>query len=293
MKVPPPVPRMLVIGATGFLGGWLMRSHDNRFERIAASRIACDVTDPASVRLAFLATRPDVAILAAALADIDRCEREPELARAININGAENVANECARTGVRLLFTSSGAIFDGTADKYHESDSPHPLSLYGKTKAEAEQRIRQIVPGAVIVRLSLALGHSSGGGTNALLDKLEAAFRKGNPVYAPADEFRNAIDVDTLSRWILDLAYARDASGIFHLGASNAMSRYEIVRHLAQAMGYSKDLVVAENSARDSVPIRAPRGRRQLLVPARITEHSSIPVPTCLEAIERCLHVTA
>ncbi|HTB11577.1 MAG TPA: NAD(P)-dependent oxidoreductase [Bryobacteraceae bacterium] len=289
MKVLPPVPRMLVIGATGFLGGSLMRSRDTRFERIAAGRIACDVTDPASVRLAFVESRPDVVILTAALADIDRCEKEPELARAINVHGAENVAKECARLGVRLLFTSSGAIFDGTSEGYHEAHRPSPLSVYGKTKAEAEQRIREIVPDAAIVRLSLALGHSPRGGTNALVDKLEAAFRKGNPVYVPPDEFRNAIDVDTLSRWILDLAHAPNASGIFHLGASNALSRYEIVRHLAQAMGYSTDLVVAQDSALN----RAPRGRRQLLIPARIAEHSGIPVPTCLEAIERCLHVTA
>src|ERR1700679_3528713 len=105
--------RLLVIGAGGFLGGWLMRSRDTRFERIAANRITCDVTNPSSVGSMFADARPEIAVLCAALADIDRCEREPDLARAINITGAQNVAAECARTGARLQFTSSGAIFDG------------------------------------------------------------------------------------------------------------------------------------------------------------------------------------
>jgi dTDP-4-dehydrorhamnose reductase len=281
--------RMLVIGATGFLGGSLMRSRDTRFDRIAAVRTACDVMDPASVRSAFASARPDVAVLTAALADIDRCQREPDLAQAINVGGAENVARECARAGVRLLFTSSGAIFDGDAEAYSESDSPHPLSVYGKTKAAAEQAVLALAPGAAIVRLSLVLGHSPFGGTNAILDKMQVAFRAGAPVYAPADEYRNAIDVETLTRWMFDLAYDKEAQGIFHLGASDALSRYKMTCHLAGAMGYPQDLVIA----RDSPPDRAPRGRRHMLTPARIREFSSVPVPTCIQAIERCVHVAA
>jgi dTDP-4-dehydrorhamnose reductase len=280
--------KLLVIGATGFLGGCLMRSHDPRFERLALDRTACDVTDPRSVRSAFEKARPEVVALTAALADIDRCEREPDLARAINVNGAENVARECAGTGARLLFTSSAAVFEGDADEYRETASPKPLSVYGKTKAEAEHVIRKLVPDAAIVRLSLALGFSPHGGTNALLDKLESAFREGNSIYAPADESRNAIDAQTLTQWILDLAHAPGARGIFHLGASDAMSRYEITRRLAEAMGFPQNLVVAQDGlALD----RAPRGRRHLLVPTRIQQFSAIAVPTCAQAIERCVLV--
>jgi dTDP-4-dehydrorhamnose reductase len=281
--------RAIVIGAGGFLGGRLIATRDPRFQMFAANRNTCDITDPVSVRAAFDEARPQVAVLAAAIADIDRCEKQPDLAWSVNVGGVENVAKECARAGVRLLFTSSGAIFDGTAEQYSEADPPTPLSVYAKTKAAAERAALKIVPSAVILRLSMALGYSVEGGTNASLDVLEAALRSGNSVYAPAEEYRNAIDVETLSRWILDLACAPEATGIFHLGSSDAMSRYEIVSRLAEAMGYSQDLVIA----RASPPGRAPRGRRQLLAPARIKEHSAVPVPTCMQAIERCLHVPA
>jgi dTDP-4-dehydrorhamnose reductase len=280
--------RVLVVGAGGFLGGRLLQSDDARVEWIGATRSNCDVTDRVSVHNTFERSRPDVAILTAALADIDRCEQEPALAHAINVTGAENVARECARIGARLLFTSSGAIFDGTASQYRESDSPRPLSVYGKTKADAERVIREIVPDAIVARLSLALGFSRAGGTNALLDKLQSALQSGRPVSAPANEYRNAIDAETLTSWMLDLACTPEASGVFHLGASDAMSRYEIVSHLAEAMGFTKEQVIDAPS-----PGRAPRGRRHMLIPERIREYSNAPIPTCAGAIERCIHVPA
>lgn len=278
--------KLLIIGAKGFLGGYLTRSLDTRFEVLAPDRTLCDITDPASIRSVFAATRPEVVVLTAAIADIDRCEREPDLARAVNVAGAENVARECARTDVRLLFTSSGAIFDGDALEYRESDPPSPLSVYGKTKAEAEQAIQATLPSAAIARLSLVLGHSPHRGTNALLDKIESDFRKHTPVFAPAGEARNAIDAGTVTRWLLDLAHAYDASGIFHLGSSDAMSRYDLVCHLAQAMGYAQDLVIPHGSVKH----RAPRGRRHMLIPERIRQFSTFPIPTCIQAIERCVH---
>ena len=282
--------RLLVIGAGGFLGSRILHSKDPRFEIIGATRPDCDITDRSSVYAMFARTRPQIAVLAAAIADIDRCEKMPDLARSINVTGAENVALECARHDTRLLFTSSGAVFDGTAEHYLESDPPHPLSVYGQTKAEAESVIREILPNAIVARIALALGYSPHGGTNALLDKLYAALAAGRTVHAPVHEYRNAIDAETLTRWILDLAFAPQASGVFHLGASDAPSRYQIVCRLAEIMGYSTSLIIAQNTVE---PNRAPRGLRQLLVPARIREYSDTAVPTCAEAIERCVHVAA
>jgi dTDP-4-dehydrorhamnose reductase len=299
--------RLLIIGASGFLGSALQRSRDPRFEFIALDRFACDITSPTSVASAFAAARPAVAILLAALADIDRCEKEPALAHAINVEGARNVAQVCASSGAHLLFTSSGAIFDGEAESYRESDPPNPISVYGKSKAEAERVIRETLPSPAIVRLSLVLGASPHGGTNALLDKLQAAFSKGTPVFAPSDESRNAIDAETLVQWLLDLAYAPEASGIFHLGSSDAISRYDMTLQLAEAMGYSRDLVVSsqphlipditpsrkggdsDHGQSPSPPNRAPRGRRHMLIPEKIKKYSRVPIPTSLETIKRCI----
>ncbi len=282
--------RLLVIGANGFAGGRLAEAARARFDCIPAARsgaaLHIDITDADSVDAAFDASRPAAVALLAAIADIDACQRHPELARRTNVDGARHVAAACARTGARLVFTSSGAVFDGTRPEYREDDAPSPLSVYGETKAEAERVVAGLCPGAVVVRPSLLLGFPLGAGTNSLAAKLRGAFERGETVAATRLEYRNAIGVETLVEWILDLAAAPHARGVFHLGSSGPLSRFEIVRGLAQAMGYPAERVVATGSA---IPGRAPRGAYEFLVPGRIGRFSGTAVPSCREAIERCV----
>jgi len=172
------------------------------------------------VRSALEQTRPDVVALAAGLSDIDDCERRPAIARATNVVGAANVARECARVGARLVFASSGAVFDGDAPEYAEGGSPNPLSVYGKTKAEAEREVTAECPGAIVVRLSLVLGIGLARGTNSWLDRVRAKFEAAQPVIVARDEYRNAIDVENAAQWMLDLA----ASSIANSRAVTAIS---------------------------------------------------------------------
>lgn len=282
--------KALLIGASGFLGSHLIEINDPRFELIPAShrrsRVCIDITSRSSVRSALENTRPNIVILTAALADIDRCERETQLANAINIEGARNVAEECGCHEIRLIFTSSGAVFDGSMEHYTEDASPAPVNLYGKTKMAAEQIVQASAPGAIIVRLSLVLGFSATQDTNSLFNKLLASFTSDTPVPVSAREYRNAIDARTAATWILDLAASPDAQGMFHLGSSDSLSRSEIVRHAALMMGFPNARLVPG----EATPGRAPRGLHEYLVPERIASFSSTSIPSCLQAIERCFH---
>jgi dTDP-4-dehydrorhamnose reductase len=287
-------PRLLIVGAGGFLGSYVAALGRSRFECIPASRngsvVRLDIIDADAARRALEQTRPSVVVLTAALSDIDDCERSPVMAHHTNVAGAANIARECARVGARILLTSSGAVFDGEAAEYTEDSSPNPLSVYGKSKTEAERIVAAECPGAIVVRLSLVLGAGLSPGTNSWLDKLRCKLATAQPVTAPLEEYRNAIDVETAAQWILDLAAAPAAHGIFHLGSADALSRFEIARHLALAWGYPEDLVTAANG---EMPNRAPRGRRHMLRPARIATFSSVPVPTCVQSLERCVHALA
>src|SRR6185369_16911048 len=98
------------------------------------------------------------------------------------------------------------------------------------TKAAAEVGILKVLPGAVIVRPSLVLGFSAGGGTvaggaipstsnsanNSYLDKFAANMRAGRSVRTPTGETRNPIDVGTFAQALLELAARSDAAGVFH-----------------------------------------------------------------------------
>jgi len=288
----------LIIGANGFVGermGILARETYDVFradlaEPAKPDELRMDATSTESVREGFEAVRPDVVVLLAAIADIDLCERQPLTAEAVNVNGAVNVAGECARTGARLVFTSSAAVYDGSRHGYTEKDPPNPVSVYGRTKAQAEIDLGRILPPVIVVRPALVLGFSASAGTNAMLNKLAESFRGGKVVRVPDYEYRNPIDADTLCQAVLRLAESQGARGIYHIGATDSISRFDLVCRLADRLGYSRTLVEAQ---REPLPGRAPRGLDHFLLAGKLSRETGIEMPTCDEVLERCLHATS
>lgn len=247
--------------------------------------VAMDVADAASVDRAFQQTRPDCALLLAAMSDIDLCEASPEAACAINARGAEYVANACARYHTRLLFTSTAAVFDGSKHGYSEEDKPAPISVYGKSKSAAEQAVMRLLPSAIILRFALALGFAPRPGTNAMLDALIARWHAGEPVSLSTLEERNPIDAATLSRIMLHLIANRELSGIYHAGASDSLSRYELGLRLAAHAGFSPDLVRPQATP---VPGRAPRGIHHHLLTGKLQRVCNIEAGNSEQVMERC-----
>ena len=286
--------RLLIIGASGFLGQHIARKAASTFDVFeadiaapaGAGGLSMDVTSADSVNAGFERAAPDVAILLAAISDIDECERRPEFAQAVNVRGAEYVAEACARSGARLVFTSSAAVFDGTRHGYSESDARTPLSVYGTSKALAEDMISRRLPSALILRLALVIGFAEGSGTNAMLNKFAARLRAGESVAFPDYEYRNPIDAETLSCFMLELLRG-GAGGIFHVGATESVSRFELGVRLAEKMGFAPHLVQPQTQP---LPGRAPRGLDHFLLTNRLRATCRTPVPSCREIIERAIH---
>jgi len=284
--------RLFVIGANGFLGGYVARAASGSYEVIRGFRgtngqagaVEIDVTDANSIEHAFELAKPDAVILLAALSDIDHCEAEPKLAHEINVRGAEYVANTAAQRGARLVFTSSSAVFDGQKHGYSEDDAPNPVNVYGKTKALAESLIRALVPSAIVIRVSLVLGLAERPMTNSLLNNLTSKWKTGESVALPTFEYRNPIDACSLSRVILRLLASADCRGIYHLGSQDSISRYELGSQLARRTGFPGRV-----RPQTEVPKgRAPRGMDHFLVTDRIQRTFGMEMPTCEQVIERC-----
>jgi dTDP-4-dehydrorhamnose reductase len=285
----------LIIGASGFVGQHLSRKAVRCFDVFEADLaappgefgVAIDITSAGSVDAGFQQTAPDAVILLAGVSDIDQCEARPDLAEAVNVGGTAHVAEACARTGATLLFISSAAVFDGKKHGYRESDSPTPVSTYGTTKANAEELIATMLPAALILRLALVIGFAEGSGTNAMLNKFAAKLRTGETVSLPDFEYRNPIDAGTLSDFILELLCSGGVAGIFHLGASESISRFELGVRLAERMGFPRHLVQSQTAP---LPGRAPRGLDHFLLTEKIRTICGTPVPSCEEVIERAIH---
>jgi dTDP-4-dehydrorhamnose reductase len=292
----PEKPRLLVIGSRGFLGSYAAQAATADFEVIEGNRsptgqpgVVIDVRDEDSVKTAFQAVHPDLVVLCSAISDIDRCEQFPDEAHAVNLHGAEHVSYSCARNNARLLFISTGAVFDGRKHGYTEEDPVSPVSVYGETKAMAEKSVLALGSSAIVVRIALAIGFAPHSGTNSLLDNLKKRWASGQVIALPVHEQRNPIDAVTASQFILELLKKKTAYGIFHVGCASPITRYDLGFKLASRMGYPGKV----EPQWAPIPGRAPRGPDHYLLTDKLQAVSAIPIPTCEQVIERCFDVFA
>lgn len=146
--------KVAVTGAGGQLGTDLVRQLQARGDEVVALDVAeVDFAAPATVAPAIAALAADWVINCAAYTAVDRAEAEPELAARVNRDSAGEVARGAATSGARLVQVSTDFIFDGAQGRpYREDDPARPLGVYGRTKWEGEQRVREVLPEAVVLR---------------------------------------------------------------------------------------------------------------------------------------------
>jgi dTDP-4-dehydrorhamnose reductase len=287
-------PRLMIVGAGGFVGAHLARDADRAYTVLRtatrgnrASGIPIDITSAPTVERAFEVARPDIVVLLAAISDIDRCEANPEEALAVNVRGAEHVAKACARANIRLLFASTAAVFDGGKHGYCETDLPAPLSVYGRSKAEAEAIVRGLMSHAVVVRFAQVIGFPVSPGTNSMVESLFRQWKAGKPTPLSTTEERNPLHVQSLSEAILRLLGDEKAHGTYHLGAGDSISRYALGKRLAKLGGFPEHMVEVQNGA---VADRAPRGRDHFLLTEKYERRFGVQSPSCEQEIARCFH---
>ena len=152
--------KILLLGKNGQVGWELQRSLAPLGEVIAlghagAAGLAGDFAQPESLAATVRAVAPGLIVNAAAHTAVDKAESEPELARLLNATTPGVVAEEAARLGAWLVHYSTDYVFDGSGTRpWVETDTPAPLSVYGATKLEGEQRIQQSGCQHLILRTS-------------------------------------------------------------------------------------------------------------------------------------------
>jgi dTDP-4-dehydrorhamnose reductase len=180
------------------------------------------------VRQLYAKDRPQVIIHCAAIAKTAACQQNPSLARMINVEVTEFLANLASDSS--FIFFSTDLVFDGRKGNYVESDPVNPLNVYAQTKVAAEEIVLRN-PRHTILRTSLNYGFSPTG-DRSFNEEIERAWRAGQTLNLFTDEFRCPISAEITARAVLFLM-ARKESGLYHLAGRERLSRWQIGQLLA------------------------------------------------------------
>lgn len=219
-------PVVLVTGAAGLIGQYLVRTAARwapHWDVSGLSRADLDLTDAAKVEAAWCSVKPSAVIHCAALSRTKDCEQDPGNARRINVEATAHLAT--LSRDIPFFFLSSGEVFDGTKGWYAETDEAIPINVYGKTKLEAEHVILKN-PRHTVLRIVLTAGTSQSG-DRSFVEEMCRMARAGAAVTLYADEFRCPLPAGAIARAIWELIDQRPP-GLYHLGGSERLSRWEI-----------------------------------------------------------------
>jgi dTDP-4-dehydrorhamnose reductase len=257
--------KVTILGASGLLGQALMREWRGH-ELTGLRQGDADIRDARQAQAALLKTNPEWIVLSAAYTDVDGCESNPELAFAVNRDGAVNVAHAAKHLGAKLLFLSSDYVFDGTkTSPYETDDARNPQGVYGRTKAEAEIRVLDAMPDCCVLRTSWLFGAGGKCFPDTIL-KLAASRpaidvvndQRGSPTYT----------VD-LARSIVELC-RKSASGIVHATNAGDCTWFEFAREILRNAGLAtavrpvSSAQMARPAARPAYSVLSPRSLRRL-----------------------------
>jgi len=285
--------KLFITGVSGMLG--------NRLARLAAANhqvwgsyssfplsmtkvksFAMKLEDEAQVRELALGLRPEVIVHTAALTDVDQCERDPDRAYRINVQGTETLAMVAERLGAKLVYISTDYVFDGKRGDYVETDSPCPVNVYGRTKLGGEEMVRSRLPGSLVIRTSI-FGFNIQPKTG-MVESVMNSLEKGKSLTRFSDQFSTPIYTGDLSRLVLGLL-EHGSTGLFHVGGGEKVSRYSFALKIAKLFSLPQEGV-------RPIPFKhleglAERPRDSSLYGKKIEDHIGVRLPEVEEGLMR------
>jgi len=275
--------RVTLFGASGLLGQALAQELSTE-QLTALSSKDADLRDRARVRDVILESRPNWILLSAAYTDVDGCESNRDLAFAVNCEGAINVAEAAREAGSRLLLLSTDYVFDGgKRSPYEISDARNPTSVYGESKACAEERLLEILPEVCIARTSWLFGH---GGKCFPATILKLASTR--PEISVVNDQRGSPTFTRDLASVLAHLCRADAHGIVHITNSGDCTWYDFATEIVRTSGLPtkvKPVTTAE------FPRPARRPAYSVLSPASLHAYN-IHMPDWRDALRRYLETS-
>lgn len=253
---------ILITGASGQLGNSVLKQLFGKYELLATDInninaidipfAVLDITDLEQIKSTLSNFSPDVIINLAAYTDVDGCELNPDKAYLLNTKSVELLSNNFDG---QLIQISTDYIFDGYNGPYSEDDITNPLSVYGKTKLEAEKILQENGVNWCILRTNVLFDYYNG--TEASFIKWVIDSLKSNKsINVVDDQWNNPTWTKSLAE-IIELVINKNVKGVYNYGGADYLNRFEFTHVIADIFKLDKTLILPIST--ESINQTAPR----------------------------------
>jgi dTDP-4-dehydrorhamnose reductase len=263
--------KILLTGASGMLAAEVISVLEKRGDTLIKTDLrqgssgieSLDVANLSAVLELAEGNQPDYIFHFAAETNVDLCQTDADHAFRVNTIGTENVVLACKKTGCRMLYVSTGNVFDGSKPSpYIEFDKPNPINIYGESKLQAELIVKNLLSEYFIVRA----GWMTGGRriNKKFVYKIIQQLKEGKDhITAVNDKFGSLTFTGDFAVNLMNIIDTK-RYGTYHLVNKGTCSRYDIAVKIVEFMGLKNKVNVLPVDSK-KFPLPAPRARSEMM----------------------------
>ena len=228
--------------------------------------------------------KPDVIIHTAAAVNVDKCETEPNYAKALNVEMTDNICKAADVIGAKVIYISTDAVFDGESQRlYNEEDKVSPINIYGKTKLEGELAVSETLEKYFIVRIAWVFGLN---GKNFIKTMLNVG-KNHDTVRVVNDQIGTPTYTYDLARLLVDMNES-EKYGYYHAtNEGGYISWYDFTKEIYRQAGYTTEVLPVTTAEYGLSKAARPFNSR--LEKSKLVEAGFKPLPTWQDALSRYL----
>ena len=265
--------KIIITGSNGLLGQHLMTlllKEKEKYEVIGFSRgtnrsgredfkyVSIDLTHKDQLIKELNSIQPNIIINAAAMTQVDQCEKQKDQCDALNVVAVETLIEFSEKNNVHIVHLSTDFIFDGKKKGYYkETDIPNPLSYYGLSKLKAENKLMNSGVEYTILRTILVYGKVLNMSRSNIVLWVKESLELGKVIYVVNDQYRTPTYVMTLAeacKSVID----KDKKGIFNISSTQLLSIYDIAKQIAETFNLNEALITPISSQELNQPAQRP-----------------------------------
>ncbi|MFN8397260.1 MAG: NAD(P)-dependent oxidoreductase [Bacteroidia bacterium] len=263
---------ILLTGANGLLGQKLVQKLSRRDAVLLIATgtgpnrnavdegytyVSMDVTKADQVRAVFEQYNPSEVIHCAAMTNVDQCEREPDACWDLNTKAVQILVDLCIEFKARIIHISTDFIFDGEAGPYTEKASPNPLSVYGRSKLEAENIVVNSGVPYAIARTMLVFGVVPDMSRSNIVLWVKKSLENGQNIKVVNDQWRCPTLAEDLAEGVV-LMTMKDKNGIYNISGPDMLSIHEMALAVAEHWELDGSLITPVDSSTLNQPAKRP-----------------------------------